>query len=51
MIVRIATVGQYRLDDAIITDLQRFDDEIEEATFQGPITGLSWTCFSKCTTW
>ncbi len=31
MIVRIATVGQYRLDDDIIVDLQRFDDEIEEA--------------------
>ncbi|MYB77355.1 MAG: hypothetical protein F4X83_09725 [Chloroflexi bacterium] len=31
MIVRIATVGQYRLDDAIATDLQRFDDAIEEA--------------------
>ena len=31
MIVRIATVGQYRLDDDIIADLQRFDDEIEEA--------------------
>ena len=31
MIVRIATVGQYRLDDAIATDLQRFDDEIEAA--------------------
>ncbi len=31
MIVRIATVGQYRLDDDIIGDLQRFDDEIEEA--------------------
>ncbi len=31
MIVRIATVGQYRLDDDIIAELQRFDDEIEEA--------------------
>ena len=31
MIVRIATVGQYRLDDAIASDLQRFDDAIEEA--------------------
>ena len=31
MIVRIATVGQYRLDDDIIADLQQFDDEIEEA--------------------
>ncbi len=31
MIVRIATVGQYRLDDDIIGELQRFDDEIEEA--------------------
>lgn len=31
MIVRIATVGQYRLDDAIASDLQRFDDAIEAA--------------------
>ena len=31
MIVRIATVGQYRLDDDIIAELQRFDNEIEEA--------------------
>lgn len=31
MIVRIATVGQYRLDDAIISDLQNFDDAIEQA--------------------
>ena len=31
MIVRIATVGQYRLDDAIISELQRFDDAIEQA--------------------
>ncbi len=31
MIVRIATVGQYRLDDAVATDLQRFDDAIEAA--------------------
>ncbi|MDE2816763.1 MAG: hypothetical protein OXK81_08690 [Chloroflexota bacterium] len=31
MIVRIATVGQYRLDDAIASDLQRFDDAMEQA--------------------
>ena len=31
MIVRIATVGQYRLDDAIISELQQFDDAIEQA--------------------
>lgn len=31
MIVRIATVGQYRLDDAVIAELQQFDDAIEEA--------------------
>ena len=31
MIVRIATVGQYRLDDDIASDLQRFDDAIEAA--------------------
>lgn len=31
MIVRIATVGQYRLDDAIISELQNFDDAIEQA--------------------
>lgn len=31
MIVRIATVGQYRLDDAVISELQRFDDAIEQA--------------------
>ncbi len=31
MIVRIATVGQYRLDDAIASDLQQFDDAIEAA--------------------
>ena len=31
MIVRIATVGQYRLDDAVSSELQRFDDAIEQA--------------------
>ena len=31
MIVRIATVGQYRLDDDVISELQRFDDAIEQA--------------------
>jgi len=31
MIVRIATVGQYRLNDAIISELQQFDDAIEQA--------------------
>lgn len=31
MIVRIATVGQYRLDDAIIAELNAFDDSIEAA--------------------
>lgn len=31
MIVRIATVGQYRLDDAIIAELNAFDDAIEAA--------------------
>ena len=31
MIVRIATVGQYRLDDDVISDLQEFDDGIEQA--------------------
>ena len=31
MIVRIATVGQFRLDDDIISELHRFDDAIEQA--------------------
>lgn len=31
MIVRIATVGQYRLDDAVTSELQEFDDAIVEA--------------------
>ncbi len=31
MIVRIATLGQFRLDDDIISELQEFDDAIEQA--------------------
>ncbi len=31
MIVRIATLGQFRLDDDIISELQQFDDAIEQS--------------------
>ena len=50
MIVRIATVGQYRLDDAIISELQRFDDAIEQAV-SGSDDGVFKSCSSRCTTW
>jgi len=35
MIVRIATVGQFRLDDAARAELERLDDEIEKVIARG----------------
>ena len=35
MIVRISTVGQFRLDDAVIAELNAFDDSIEVAVAAG----------------
>ena len=35
MIVRILTEGQWRIDEAVVADLDRLDDEVEEAVNTG----------------